>query len=221
MSRPFNLSVYFVADPSCCAGRSIDSIVIAALQGGATMLQLRNKFDPKEVVFEQALRLAALAADFDVPLLINDYPDIALQAKADGVHIGQGDVRSTHARALLGARAIVGLTAFRAEHFSSVDRGLVSYAGTGPVYPTQTDKGKPILGLGAFSDLVSVSSVPVVGIGGINAQNAGDVMRAGARGVAVMRAISEADSPKDATRALVESVMTARQDIENLNRRAS
>lgn len=218
---PFDLSVYFVADPSCCAGRPVEGVVLAALKGGVTVLQLRNKRSPRDDVFEQAVRLGALADDFGVPLLINDYPDIALESKARGVHIGQGDMSPAQARALLGAGAVIGLTAFRAEHFAAIERGVVDYAGTGPVYPTQTDKGKPVLGPEGFSMMIADAPVPVVGIGGISAENAGAVIRAGARGVAVMRAISEAPDPEEAARALAAEVRAVRVAQEILNRRAS
>ena len=221
MSRPFDLSVYFVADPACCAGRTVERVVIEALRGGVTLVQLRNKNDMKAIVLEQALRLKALVSDFGVPLLINDFPDIAFAAKADGVHIGQGDTEPAEARALLGPDAIIGLTAFCEEHFSAIEAGAVDYAGTGPVYPTQTDKGKPVLGPIKFSKLIPLSPVPVVGIGGIDAGNAEAVIRAGAEGVAVMRAISEADDPEEAARGLVEAVGRAREGFGEQSRRVS
>lgn len=221
MIMPFDLSVYFVADPSCCAGRPVEAVVLAALKGGVTLLQLRNKHSPRDEVFEQALRLGALADDFGVPLLINDYPDIAFETKVAGVHLGQGDNNPAQARALLGAGAVIGLTAFRPEHFSALARGVVDYTGTGPIYPTQTDKGKPVLGPEGFSLMISNAPVPVVGIGGITVDNAGAVIRAGAKGVAVMRAISEAPDPEEAARALAAEVRAVKVAHEILNRRAS
>lgn len=220
MTRPFDLSVYFVADPACCAGRSVEAVALAALKGGVTLLQYRNKHDAMDTIFAQAGRLAALAGDFGVPLLINDYPEIASQVKA-GVHLGQDDPDPAQARALLEPGAIIGLTAFTPEHLAAIERGVVDYAGTGPVYPTQTDKGKPVLGSERFAALVSATPVPVVGIGGITAQNAGAVVRAGASGVAVMRAISEAQDPEAAARALTEAVRAARDPGECLSRRIS
>lgn len=132
-----------------------------------------------------------------VPLLINDYVDIAVEVGADGAHIGQGDISPALARKMLGPDAILGLTAFTEAHIAAVDRAVVDYIGTGPVYPTLTDKGKPVLGSARFAELVKLSPVPVVGIGGITVENAAFVLAAGADGIAVMRAIGAADDVKE------------------------
>jgi len=133
--------------------------------------------------------------------LINDYVDIAFAVGADGVHVGQGDLSAAQARAKLGGDAIVGLTAFNKEQIAAVDPAVVDYIGTGPVYPTQTDKGKPVLGVDGFSELVVLSLVPVVGIGGITPENAKPVLEAGAAGVAMMRSVSAADDIAAAVKA--------------------
>ena len=141
---------------------------------------------------------------FRVPLLVNDYVDIAFAVGADGVHVGQGDSDVAEARARLGEDAIVGLTAFTEEQITAVDPAVVDYIGTGPVYPTQTDKGKPVLGGDGFSALVQLSPVPVVGIGGITPENASRVLDAGAAGVAMMRSVSAADDIAAAVKAFQE-----------------
>lgn len=145
-----------------------------------------------------AQALKALAGRYYVPLLINDHVELALEAKADGVHLGQGDMPPAQARALLGEQAIIGQTAYTQDHFKSIKTDpaqCVDYAGTGPFYETKTKKGKPLLdadNAAAFRALVEISSVPIVGIGGITPNNAAPVIEAGAAGVAMMRAISEA-----------------------------
>lgn len=192
------LSIYFVADPHACGGRDIVDVVMAAIDGGVTMVQLRNKVDGKPVIAAQAAMLAELIKPSGVPFLINDHVDIARDVEADGAHIGQGDVSPSEARAILGDDKILGLTAFSEDHISAVDPAVVDYIGTGPFFPTQTDKGKPVLGAAKFSYLIKLSLVPVVGIGGITPENAADVLRAGADGVAMMRSISEANDPKAA-----------------------
>lgn len=191
-----DLSVYFVADPSCCGGRDIVDVVMGAVRGGATIIQLRNKLDPKPLIADQAAMLAQLLRPLNIPFLVNDYVDIARDVEADGVHIGQGDLSPSEARKILGDEAIIGLTAFTEEHIAAIDPAVVDYIGTGPFFPTQTDKGKPVLGAARFKELAALSPVPVVGIGGITAENAHVVLRSGASGVAVMRAISEADNPE-------------------------
>ena len=192
------LSIYFVADPHACGGRDIAHVVMAAVEGGVTMVQLRNKIDAKPLIAAQAAMLAELLKPLGVPFLVNDHVDIARDVEADGAHIGQGDMSAPEARKILGDEKILGLTAFTEEHINAVDPKTVDYIGTGPFFPTKTDKGKPVLGAQAFSTLIKLSPVPVVGIGGITPENAAEVLSAGADGVAMMRSISEADDPKAA-----------------------
>lgn len=179
---------------------------MAAVRGGAAMVQYRNKSDDRRMIAAQAAMLCEILAGTNVPFLINDYVDIALAVGADGVHLGQGDASPKEARALLGENAIIGQTAFTQEHIKAVDPAVVDYIGTGPFYPTQTDKGKPVLGAEKFRALAALSPVPVVGIGGITPENAKDVLEAGAAGVAMMRSISEAQDVEAAARAFKELV---------------
>ena len=219
MSRSFDLSVYFIADPHNCLGRPLGSVVLGALKGGVTLLQLRNKEDSFEAVYEQAVVVKKLADDFGVPLLINDYPEVAMQCGAAGVHLGHEDDPPAEAREFLGPEPIMGFSAYHDEHFQELDSGIIDYVGTGPLYPTKTDKGKVVLGTKNFSRMAHLSPVPVVAIGGITPDNAGDAILAGADGVAMMRAVSEAVDPEEAARALVKAVQAARQEEEA--RRAS
>ncbi len=219
MSKLFDLSIYFVADPHSCGGRSLDSVVLGALKGGITLLQLRNKEDGFETVFAQATVLKRLADDFGVPLLINDYPEVAMQCGAAGVHLGHEDDTPAEAREFLGPDAVIGMSSYLEQHFKDLSPKIVNYAGTGPFFASKTDKGKVVLGAERFSSLIKNSPVPVVAIGGITPERAGDAIRAGAKGVAMMRAISEADDPEAAARAFVIAVQQARQDLEA--RRAS
>lgn len=195
MRNNFDLSVYFVADPHACAGRDIADVVMTAVKGGVTMVQLRNKVDDKSLIAAQAAMLSELLKPLGIPFLVNDHVDIARDVEADGAHIGQGDISPAEARKILGEDKILGLTAFTKEHIRAVDSGVVDYIGTGPFYPTKTDKGKPVLGAEKFAELIKLSPVPVVGIGGITPDNAYEVLSAGANGVAMMRSISEAQDP--------------------------
>jgi len=194
-------ALYFVADPDCCAGRDVVDVVMAAVQGGVTAVQLRNKTNPKTIVAVQAAMLAELLKPLGVTFIVNDYPDIARDADADGVHIGQGDLNPQEARRIIGSDKILGLTAFAPQQIEAIDPAIVDYIGTGPVYPTKTDKGKPVLGVEKFAELVKLSPVPVIGIGGITPENYMPVMQAGASGVAMMRSISEASDIEGAARA--------------------
>lgn len=210
---PQNLSVYFVVDPSLCAGRDVVDVVMAAVRGGATMVQLRDKSGDDVQTLMLAAMLGELLAPHGVPFLVNDSPEIAFAASADGVHLGQGDMSAAEARKMLGAEAIIGVTAFTPEHMALIDVDVVDYVGTGPFYETKTDKGKPVMGAERFTEIAALSPVPVVGIGGITPDNAGAVIEAGADGVAMMRAVSAADEPEDAARAFVGAVAAARGQV--------
>lgn len=189
----FDLSIYFVADPACCAGRDLADVVMQAVEAGVTMVQYRDKSSDMPRITANAAMLSELLKPLKIPLLVNDYVDVALAASADGVHLGQLDASPKVARSILGIDAIIGLTAFTAEQVMAVDDTVVDYIGTGPFYPTQTDKGKPVLGREAFSVLAALRDIPMVGIGGITPDNAAEVLDAGADGIAMMSSISEAD----------------------------
>lgn len=210
-SSLIDLSVYFIVDPSLCDKRRPEDVVEQAIRGGASIIQFRDKISAKEEVYHMACCLRDVAYDYSVPFVINDYVDIAYEICADGVHIGQGDMPAAQARSVLGPGALIGVTAFTPSQIAAIDPQYVDYIGTGPVYPTQTDKGKPVLGVDGFSSMAALSPVPVVGIGGIDATNAAPVIQSGAHGVAMMRSISQADDVADAAREIYEIVMPAVQ----------
>lgn len=201
--KNFNPSIYFIADPSLCGGRDVVDVVMQAVAGGATMVQLRNKSGNMAEFLAQGAVLAEVLKVRGVPFLINDDIEVAFAVEADGVHLGQGDAHPSLARARLGEKAIIGQTAFTPEHIAALDP-CVDYIGTGPFYATKTDKGKPVLGAEKFAALVKLSPVLVVGIGGITPDNAAAVLAAGANGVAMMRSVSEADDPKAAVERFVK-----------------
>lgn len=196
----FDLSVYCVVDPQACAGRNPSDVAVHAALGGATMIQYRDKRGDVDAAYAGAKAMQKALRDhgLQVPFLVNDYPEIAADIGADGVHVGQGDMRVQDVRDMIGADKILGLTAFTADHMTALDPALVDYVGTGPVFPTLTDKGKPVLGIEGMRPLVALSPVPVVAIGGITADKAADVMTSGCAGVAMMRAVTAADDSKGA-----------------------
>ncbi len=196
----FDLSIYFIADPSVCAGRAVEDVVRAAVAGGVTCVQLRDKSRDMARIEAQARKLKEILAESAIPFIINDYVELAAEIGADGVHIGQGDMGAEQARKIIGERAILGVTAFTREHYSMIDPSIVDYVGTGPCYPTLTKPDKAVLGVEGFAKLAKDSPVPVVGIGGITPDNAGAVIKAGASGVAMMRSISMAADPETAAR---------------------
>lgn len=208
--KTFDLSVYVIIDPEICGDEKVEKVVQAAIEGGATFLQLRNKSDCEAVVEDQARRIVGVLADGDVTFVIDDYVELAAVPGVDGVHVGQEDMGFGEARKIIGEDKILGLTAFTPGHYEALDPTIVDYAGTGPVFSTLTKPDKAVLGVGGFADLVKKAPVPVVGIGGIIPDNAGAVIKAGAQGIAVIRAVVGADDPKEATQNFVNAVKEAR-----------
>ena len=195
MKITLNPSLYFILTPSLCAGRPIEDVALAAVKGGITLLQLRDKTDQ---ALNNAKKLKAL--NLHIPLIINDHVHIAKQINADGAHIGQGDIPAAEAHEILGPNNILGITAFTPEHIVAIDPTIVDYIGTGPFFPTQTDKGKPVLGPEKFKALATLSPVPTIAIGGIIPENAHEPLSNGAGGLAIMRAISEAKDVENAVK---------------------
>jgi len=211
----FDLSVYLVTDTPLSGVRGVAETARLAAEGGATIVQLRDPDGSTRSLVDTAATLMAVLKPRGIPLIVNDRVDVALAAGADGVHLGQSDMPAGIARRLIGPDRILGLSvANRAELAASQDdMPHVDYIGVGPFRPTTTkpDAGAAIgaAGLTAMGELVSV---PIVAIGGIDANNAGDAIRAGADGVAVVSAICAADDPVAATRELVDTVAEARRN---------
>lgn len=211
--KRFDLSVYVIIDPAVCGDDRLEVVTKAALDGGATFLQLRNKHDPENVIEDQVRRIMDVLAKpsySDVTFVIDDYAEIAAKLGVDGVHVGQDDMDYREARKLIGDDKILGLTAFSIQHYEEIDTDTVDYVGTGPVYPTLTKPDKQVLGVDGFAELVKHAPVPVVGIGGVTPKNTGNIIKAGAQGVAMIGAVVGADDPKAVTKDFVRVVKEAR-----------
>ena len=212
MTRPaFDLGVYLVTDRPALRGRELVEVVAAAVAGGASMVQLREKTACTREFVELAKAVLAVTRPRGVPLLINDRVDVALAAGADGVHVGQDDMHPADVRALLGPGKIVGLSV-TGEDEARAARGLpVDYLGAGPVFATTTklDAGAP-QGLTGLARMLALAEVPVVAIGAVTAANAASVMATGTAGVAVVSAICSAADPQAAARTLRDIVDAAR-----------
>ncbi|HYH78904.1 MAG TPA: thiamine phosphate synthase, partial [Longimicrobium sp.] len=205
------LSLIVITDPDCGEGRTIVDVVRAALRGGAPSIQLRAKDQPAR---EQAALARALLAETRAAgalLWVNDRLDVALAAGADGVHLGQDDIPVDAARRIVPAGFLVGISAETPELALAAERDGADYVGTGPVHATgsKADAGEAI-GCARIAEVARAVRIPVVGIGRISADNADDVVRAGAAGVAVISAVMRAPDPEAATRALMRAVETSR-----------
>lgn len=187
-----------------------ENITSAALAGGASIVQLRDKQASSRQIYEIALRLRGLLAGANIPLIVNDRVDIVLGVDAQGVHVGPEDLPIAVARRILGSARVVGASAGTVAEAVDAERAGADYLGVGPVYPTETkpDAGAPI-GLEGLRRIASSVTIPVVAIGGITADNAGDVIEAGAAGVAVISAVAGAEDRVRAAQAIRRAVDVA------------
>ena len=192
-----------VTDCAFLGGRTLADVVAAALRGGVSMVQLREKQADTRTFLAQAQQLKALLAGTGVPLVINDRVDLALAVDADGVHVGQTDMPLAQVRALIGGNKIVGLSITDAAQVMQADANAADYLGIGPVFAqaTKSDAGQP-LGIDGFANLRRmVRGRPVLAIGGVKPEHAQPLRAAGADGLAVVSAIMGAVDPEAAARA--------------------
>jgi len=198
------LDLYLVTDRGLCAGRSLERIVLEAVEGGVTMVQLREKDLCTREFVREAISLRKALASKGVPLIINDRVDVALACGADGVHIGQSDMSYPIARKLLGKERIIGLSVENQLQVIEANYLDVDYIGVSPVFgtSTKTDTAEPF-GLDGLREAVGASIHPAVAIGGINTSNIADVMACGVAGVALVSAIIASEDPKTASRNLI------------------
>jgi thiamine-phosphate pyrophosphorylase len=205
--RPLDPRLYLVAGTDAVGGRDLLDLVSAAVAGGVTCVQLREKAMAEAEFIRLARALKARLAPLDVPLIINDSLTVALAAGADGLHLGQDDLPAKEARAALGPERILGLSAGNLTEARPVDAALVDYVGVGPVFPTGTkaDAGAAI-GLDGVAALRAYFTLPLVAIGGIQESNATDVARCGVEGLAVVSAICGAQDPEAAARGLRRAI---------------
>ncbi|WP_144922868.1 thiamine phosphate synthase [Halorubrum salsamenti] len=207
--NPSDWRAYLVTQESRSAGRETAEIVEAALDGGVDAVQIREKGRSARERYDLGRRLRGLTADADVPLIVNDRVDLAAAVDADGVHLGQSDLPVAVARDRLGDEAFVGVSASTVSEARAAADAGADYLGVGAVYGTDTkDVPAETNGVGpervaAIADAVDL---PVIGIGGIDADNAGAVAEAGAAGVAVVSAITAAGDPRAAAAEIREVI---------------
>lgn len=204
--------VYVITDSHGPRGRSHREIADAAIRGGATAVQLRMKEEPTRLLLDAARAIAPLCRAAGVAFLVNDRVDVAMIAGADGVHVGQDDLPPAEVRALMGPRALIGVSAATVEEAIAAERAGADYLGVGAVYATasKSDAGAPV-GLTRLTEIRRAVDLPVVGIGGITADNAGAVVRAGAQGIAVITAVTLADD-------MVAAVQRLRRAVDGAGR---
>ncbi len=204
-------SVYLVTDRELARGRTTLEIAGAAIRGGVSCIQLREKMCSTREFIDESLAIRSLLARHGIPLIINDRVDVALAVKADGIHLGQKDMPCRMARQIIPESMIVGISVESLDDAIAAQKDGADYLGVSPIYPTptKTDTAQP-LGLEGLRSIRSEVDLPLVGIGGLNADNVAAVIHNGADGVAVVSAIVAADDPEAATRDLIEIVRLAK-----------
>lgn len=203
------LRLYAVTDRSWLGNGTLSDAVEAALRGGATMVQLREKSLTQEDFLQEAKMLAALCARFQIPFLINDNLEIALACNADGVHVGQDDMAPQKARALLGPGKILGVSAHTVDQALAAEKTGADYLGVGAVFSTATKQDAASVPLETVREICQAVSIPVVAIGGISADNILSLQNSGVVGAAVVSALFAA-----------ENIFSAAQNLSRLTKEA-
>ncbi|MBO4991762.1 MAG: thiamine phosphate synthase [Oscillospiraceae bacterium] len=184
-------------------GQTLLSVCEEVLANGATFLQIREKDLSPDAFEAEAARLKALCDNYHVPFVVNDSVEIALAIDADGVHVGQSDIRGRNIRAIIGPDKILGISAGTVEEAVAAETAGADYIGVGAVFPTGTKKNARNLTVEKLREICDAVSIPVVAIGGIHAKNLPALKGSGVDGVAVVSAIFAAHDPAKATRELL------------------
>lgn len=202
-------SIYLVTDDGCLQGRALLDCVSEALDGGVTLVQYRAKTASSAEMYAEALQLKALCDSFNVPLIINDRLDIAMAVGAAGVHLGQDDLPCAAARKILGEDYIIGVSAHNQAEAKAALQSGADYLGCGAVFGTATKADVKKLGTDGLAAICKAKGLPVVGIGGVTADNYREVRAAGADGAAIVSGILAQPD----IRATVEAIARVSQEF--------
>ena len=186
-------SIYLLTDDACLLGRPLLECVEQALRAGVTLLQYRSKYKDGGAMYQEALALKELCDRYDVPLIINDRVDVALAVGAAGVHVGQDDLPCSVVRQLVGPDFVIGVSAHNPEEARKAAADGADYLGCGAVFGTGTKAGVAKLGLERLQSIRQAVTLPMVGIGGVKADNYAEVLATGADGAAIISGILAAD----------------------------
>ncbi len=197
-----DLLLYAVTDRHWLNGRTLYEVVKESLDGGATFIQLREKNLDQEHFLEEAKELKKLCAEYNVPFVINDNVDIALEIDADGVHVGQSDMEAGDVRAKLGPDKIIGVSAQTFEQAILAEKRGADYLGVGAVFPTGSKDDAVEVSHDTLRDICKAVNIPVIAIGGITVDNTPVLAGTGICGIAVISAIYAQENILEATKKL-------------------
>lgn len=193
--------LYFVCE-AVPPGRDLEALLHAALNGGADIVQLRDKQLPRDEIERAARTFRRLCDTYSALFIVNDDPWLAKTCDADGVHLGQDDMPVEEAREILGSEMIIGLSTHSKEQLAASGGVPVDHISVGPIWETPTKQGRPGVGLGLIEHAAEHAPHPFFAIGGIDPGNAAEVVAAGAERLCVVRAIRDADDPAAVAEAL-------------------
>lgn len=189
MKKFVDYSLYLVTDRDLMSSETLEQGVRLALEGGCTLVQLREKNCSSLDFYEMALRIKKACAEFDVPLIVNDRVDIALAAGCDGVHVGQSDIPAAEVRKLIGKDKILGVSASNLQKALKAEKDGADYIGVGAVFSTSTKTDTNSVTFEQLKEIKEKINIPVVAIGGINKNNLSELKGTGIDGVAVVSAV--------------------------------
>lgn len=212
MNDCIDLSLYLVTQRRGLSLKAFYEVILEAVEGGCSVVQLREKGTDKAEFLKIGKDLLDILKPRGIPLIVNDSVELALAIGADGVHLGQEDVSIVEARRILGSRAIIGLSVETLEQARVAESLKLDYIAASPVFETSTKKDIATpWGLEGLRELCGLTKFPVVSIGGINIDNVEDVISAGSSGVAVVSAIFDEEFPREAARELLNKIKGARK----------
>jgi len=212
MKKLNDFGLYFITDSRLTKKSAIDD-VHSAVKGGVKIVQYREKDAPAKQMVQEALEIMGICRKNDVLFIVDDRVDVALAVDADGVHLGQNDIPYNYARKLLGRDKIIGLSAHSVEDALRNQKLGADYTGLGPIYCTTTKKdAKYPIGLEPIRQLKGNMEIPFVAIGGINESNIGQVLKAGARNIAMISAIVAKDDVEKTVRNYVAKIKSIKKD---------
>ncbi len=197
-------SVYAIIDQEWVGNRSVQSFAEGMILGGAGIIQYRDKKSGEQNFYNTAVKIRQLTSAYSIPFIINDCVDIAIEVRADGVHLGQEDMDVNQARELSKGKLFIGGSVSSMDEFENVNNA--DYFGVGAVYPTKTKMDAEMGGIELIRQIREMTNKPLIGIGGITIQNLDSVIRAGCDGVAVISAIMGRNDIENATQELVQKV---------------
>ena len=206
-----DLGLYVITQSVPELGRDHYDVAAAAIEGGASAIQMRVKKRPMGEALKIANAIHLLTREAGIPLIINDHVGIAMASRAEGLHLGPDDISIPVARRMLGTEIIIGSSCSKPADAIKAERDGADYIGLGPIYTTDTKPGKPETGVARITKVKTVVGLPVIAIGGINPNNLVACIEAGADGIAVVSAVTMADEMIAATSELRQALDDARK----------